>query len=151
MFCLNWLRTLLQGTLMQSAKVWSLGCVNPASWLPLSEAHEFTQPRDHSVADPCISNQQTCCQPLHVDTWREACILATPPILFCHRHLRDKVLVGINVIHGWWSDCAKKIFRLSCHNPVKSSNFALDRQAVFYDRWREQMGPFWLQRITNNN
>ena len=27
---------------------WSLGCVNPASWLPLAAGCEFTQPRDHS-------------------------------------------------------------------------------------------------------
>ena len=36
------------------AKEWSLGCVNPASWLPLAAGGEFTQPRDHSLAQPCI-------------------------------------------------------------------------------------------------
>ena len=28
----------------------ALGCVNPASWLPLAAGHEFTQPRDHLIA-----------------------------------------------------------------------------------------------------
>ena len=32
---------------------WSLGCVNPASWLPLAAGARFTQPRDHSFAQPC--------------------------------------------------------------------------------------------------
>ena len=34
-----------------SAKEWSLGCVIPASWLPLAAGVGFTQPRDHSLAD----------------------------------------------------------------------------------------------------
>ena len=36
-----------------SAKRWALGCVNPASWLPLATGCEFTQSRDHSFAQPC--------------------------------------------------------------------------------------------------
>ena len=28
---------------------WSLGCVNPASWLPLATGCEFTQPRAHLI------------------------------------------------------------------------------------------------------
>ena len=32
------------------AKGWALGCVNPASWLPLAARHEFTQPRAHLIA-----------------------------------------------------------------------------------------------------
>ena len=36
------------------AKEWSKGCVNPASGLPLATGREFTQPRDHLLADPCI-------------------------------------------------------------------------------------------------
>ena len=35
-----------------SAKEWSLGCVIPASWPPLAAGARFTQPRDHSLADP---------------------------------------------------------------------------------------------------
>ena len=35
------------------AKEWTLGCVNPASWLSLAAGGEFTQPRDHSFAQPC--------------------------------------------------------------------------------------------------
>ena len=35
------------------AKGWALGCVNPASWLPLAARGEFTQPRAHLFADPC--------------------------------------------------------------------------------------------------
>ena len=31
---------------------WSLGCVNPASWLPLTTWGEFTQPRAHLLAIP---------------------------------------------------------------------------------------------------
>ena len=38
---------------MCSAKEWSLGCVIPASWPPLAAGVRFTQPRDHSLADPC--------------------------------------------------------------------------------------------------
>ena len=38
------------------AKEWSLGCVNPASWLPVAVGHKFTQPRDHSFAQPCTYN-----------------------------------------------------------------------------------------------
>ena len=37
-----------------SAKRWALGCVNPASSLPLSAGGEFTQPRAYLLADPCI-------------------------------------------------------------------------------------------------
>ena len=40
------------------AKERSLGCVNTASWLPLATRLEFTQPRDHSFAQPCIINQR---------------------------------------------------------------------------------------------
>ena len=40
-------------TLQGSAKEWSLGCANPASWLPLAAEGEFTQPRDHSFAQLC--------------------------------------------------------------------------------------------------
>ena len=32
---------------------WSLGCVKPASWLPLAVEGKFTQPRAHLLADPC--------------------------------------------------------------------------------------------------
>ena len=39
--------------LQGSAKEWSLGCVIPASWLPLAAGARFTQPRDHCLADPC--------------------------------------------------------------------------------------------------
>ena len=35
------------------AKEWSLGCMIPASWLPLAAGRQFTQPRNHSVARPC--------------------------------------------------------------------------------------------------
>ena len=35
--------------LQGSAKEWSLGCVPP-----LAAGARFTQPRDHSLADPCI-------------------------------------------------------------------------------------------------
>ena len=38
--------------LQSSANELSLGCVIPASWSPLGA--RFTQPRDHSLADPCI-------------------------------------------------------------------------------------------------
>ena len=34
-------------------KEWTLGCVNPSSWLPLAAEREFTQPRVHSFAQPC--------------------------------------------------------------------------------------------------
>ena len=34
-------------------KEWTLGCVNPASWLSLAAGGEFTQPRVHSLAHPC--------------------------------------------------------------------------------------------------
>ena len=36
------------------AEEWSLGCVNPTSWLPLAARREFTQPTDHSFAQSCI-------------------------------------------------------------------------------------------------
>ena len=32
---------------------WSLGGVIPASWHPLATGERFTQPRNHSLADPC--------------------------------------------------------------------------------------------------
>ena len=41
------------------AKQWSLGWVNPASWLPLAAGGEYTQPRDHSFAQPCICLAQS--------------------------------------------------------------------------------------------
>ena len=37
------------------AKEWALGCVNPASWLPLAAGGEFTQPRAHSFAHLCTA------------------------------------------------------------------------------------------------
>ena len=45
-------RPVLQG----SAKRWTLGCVNPASWLSLAAGDEFTQPTAHSFAQPCMCN-----------------------------------------------------------------------------------------------
>ena len=36
-----------------SAKRWTQGCVNPASWLPLATGGMFTQPRAHLLPDPC--------------------------------------------------------------------------------------------------
>ena len=41
-------------TLQGWAKEWALGCVYPASWLPLAAGGEFTQPRAHSFAQPCM-------------------------------------------------------------------------------------------------
>ena len=35
------------------AKRWALGCVIPASWLPLATWSKFTQHRDQLLADPC--------------------------------------------------------------------------------------------------
>ena len=40
-----------------SATEWSLGCVIPASWLTVAEGGHFTQPRDHSFAQPCTDVQ----------------------------------------------------------------------------------------------
>ena len=37
-----------------SAKEWFLGFVIPASWLPLTAGARFTQPRQHSLANPCV-------------------------------------------------------------------------------------------------
>ena len=42
-------------SIQESAKRRALGCVNPASWLPLATGREFTQPRDHPLAQPCKS------------------------------------------------------------------------------------------------
>ena len=36
-----------------SAIRWSLGCMNPASWLTLAAGDEFTQHKAHLLADPC--------------------------------------------------------------------------------------------------
>ena len=40
----------------------TVGCVNPASWLPLAVGRKFTQPRAQLLADPC-----TCLQALFPD------------------------------------------------------------------------------------
>ena len=32
---------------------WSLGCVNPASWIPLDAGREFTEPRAHHIGQLC--------------------------------------------------------------------------------------------------
>ena len=45
-----------------SAKRWALGCVIPASWLPLAATGEFTHPRTHLLADPCIHHNQLWAQ-----------------------------------------------------------------------------------------
>ena len=37
-----------------STNEWFLGCENPTSELPLAAEGEFTQPRNHSLAEPCI-------------------------------------------------------------------------------------------------
>ena len=37
-----------------SAKEWCLGCVILVYRPPLAARARFTQPRDHSLADPCI-------------------------------------------------------------------------------------------------
>ena len=42
-FRLNFERCDVQRWVMR----WTLGCVNPASWLPLATGREFTQPRAH--------------------------------------------------------------------------------------------------------
>ena len=39
------------------AKMWALGCVNPASWLPLALGCKFTQPRTHLIAHFCTVAQ----------------------------------------------------------------------------------------------
>ena len=44
------------------AKEWTLGCVNPASWLSLAAGGEFMQPRDHSFAQPCSLYGKLKCQ-----------------------------------------------------------------------------------------
>ena len=41
-------------TIQGSAKRWTLSCVNPAFWLLLAARGEFTQPRVHLVANPCM-------------------------------------------------------------------------------------------------
>ena len=41
-----------------SAKRWTLGFVNPCSWLPLTAGRKFTQPRAHLLADPCTRNHK---------------------------------------------------------------------------------------------
>ena len=53
---LGWVQIVGKGrkNVQGSAKERSLGCVNPASWLPLSTEGKFTQPRNHSFADLCI-------------------------------------------------------------------------------------------------
>ena len=38
---------------------WSLGCVNPSSWLPVATGNEFTQPRACLLADPCTLHIQS--------------------------------------------------------------------------------------------
>ena len=43
-----------QGIVQGSAKERSLGYVIHASWLPLAAGARFTQPLDHSLADPCM-------------------------------------------------------------------------------------------------
>ena len=45
--------------LQEWAKERFLGCVIPAFWLPLAAGARFTQPRDHSLADPCSSSCRT--------------------------------------------------------------------------------------------
>ena len=52
------------------AKEWSLGCVNPVFWLSLAAGREFTQPRDHSFAQPC-----TCPIFILLDDWWKICIV----------------------------------------------------------------------------
>ena len=50
-----------------SAKRWALGCMNPASWLPMAMGREFTQPRDYlTIAQPCSPN----CTSKHFNLWR---------------------------------------------------------------------------------
>ena len=44
--------------LQGSANKWTLGCVNPASWLPLALGSEFTKPRDHLLADLCTATSR---------------------------------------------------------------------------------------------
>ena len=50
-----------------SAKEWSLGCAIPASYLPLAAGTCFTQPRDHSLADPCKSRSRRPISPAEQD------------------------------------------------------------------------------------
>ena len=47
------------------AKEWALGCVNPASRLPLAAGGEFTQPRARSFAQPCTNWVQSAMASTH--------------------------------------------------------------------------------------
>ena len=49
----NFASELWKDALQSWANEWSLGCMNPASLLPLATGSEFTQPRAHLLADPC--------------------------------------------------------------------------------------------------
>ena len=52
------------------AKKWFLGCVNPASWLPLAARREFTQHRDHSFAHSCNNEPKLL---MLCRSWRDNC------------------------------------------------------------------------------
>ena len=58
------------------AKEGSLGCVNPASCLPLAAEREFTQPREHSFAQSCM---RTRAYPFHVSSIQYAALIKSLP------------------------------------------------------------------------
>ena len=62
----------------------------PASWLPLAAGARFTQPRDHSLADPCT------CNILKRNThFREDCVTSRFAVsLNIHTYLDVRVQVG---------------------------------------------------------
>ena len=64
-----------------SANECFLGCVIPASWLPPATGARFTQPRDHSLADPCT---------YYVDATRHVRShgFAAPLFSLCHTYSR---------------------------------------------------------------
>ena len=55
--CRDTFLSLLRSTLQGWAKEWSLGCVNSRPAARGSQEAGFTQPRDHSFAQPCIMSR----------------------------------------------------------------------------------------------
>ena len=67
--------------LQGSAKEWSLGCVTP-----LAAGARFTQPWDHSLADPCTSTRT-------VLSWTAGELSAEKRILAAFPHLTKSVML----------------------------------------------------------
>ena len=124
-----------------------LGCVIPASWLPLAAGSEFTQPKAHLLADPC-----RC--PSHCSCFKKGALVLRGERE--ERRLSSSGTAGSKAAERRWTD----EFRAKCLRPPRpifprqSSQPQISSSTVLYFeqvstklRWKLQKGEI---AVTNS-